>query len=262
MSSEHEPQRNRRHRSTARTELALGRAIPLLGETLEEGAPPTVDVNSRSKIAAGPHAILQTTKCLPRKMELARLSGPDEPAMLSCPPFRLDLAEERLWKGERELRLRRKEFAVLRHLAQNPRRLITHSEIVAAVWGNLAMSESLLRTHVREVRRVIGKGVIETVVGRGYRLAANMIHVEGGNPGRTPDEVRSAMAATVVVRVARSAEAPRLEPVRTRAPAPGNSIHGTTLVLSSPRHARVLKQVADVLDALGTTATAVLILGE
>ena len=166
---------------------------------MQEGGPPTVDVDGRSKMAAGPHAILRTTKLPVREMELARLADSDEPALRSCPPFRLDLAEERLWKGERELRLRRKEFALLRHLAQNPRRLITHSEIVEAVWGHLAMSESLLRTHLYQLRRVIGKEVIETVVGRGYRLVAN---------------------------------------------------------------ARVLKQVADVLDALGTTSTAVLILGE
>jgi hypothetical protein len=32
------------------------------------------------------------------------------------PPFRLDLAGGRLWKGEREIRLRPKTFAVLRYL--------------------------------------------------------------------------------------------------------------------------------------------------
>jgi tetratricopeptide (TPR) repeat protein len=32
------------------------------------------------------------------------------------------------------------------------------------------MSESLLRTHVSDVRRVIGEGAVETVVGRGYRF--------------------------------------------------------------------------------------------
>ena len=191
----------------------------------------------------------------------SRLGGPNEPGVLSFPPFRLDLAEERLWKGERELRLRPKPFAILRYLAQNPRRLITHSEITEAVWGKIAMSESLLRTHVHDLRRVIGEEIIETVVGRGYRLVANMIDVEDGSSGRRRDEIREAMA-TGVVRVAISDETRRLELVRAPAPAPADQIPDTTLPLSSPLHARVLKQVADVLDALGTTAIVVLIVGE
>lgn len=90
--------------------------------------------------------------------------------MLSFPPFRLDLENERLWRNGEELPLRRKPFAVLRHLVQHPQRLVSHDEIVDAVWGKIVMSESLLRTHVSGVRRVLGKGVVETVVGRGYRF--------------------------------------------------------------------------------------------
>jgi DNA-binding winged helix-turn-helix (wHTH) protein len=47
---------------------------------------------------------------------------------------------------------------------------VTHDELVQAVWGQVAMSESLLRTHIRELRRNIGEGIVETVVGRGYRF--------------------------------------------------------------------------------------------
>jgi len=85
-------------------------------------------------------------------------------------PFRLDVGEQRLWKGNNELKLRRKPFAILRFLTENPLRLATQGEVVEAVWGKIAMSESLLRTHVSELRRLLGDGVIETVVGRGYRF--------------------------------------------------------------------------------------------
>jgi len=94
--------------------------------------------------------------------------------VLSFPPFRLDVAEARLWKGERELRLRPKPFAILHYLTQHPRRLVTRSEIVDAVWGRSAMSESLLRTHVCDLRHVLGEDVIETVVCRGYRFLADV----------------------------------------------------------------------------------------
>src|SRR5258708_29167124 len=85
-------------------------------------------------------------------------------------PFRLDIGEQRLWKGNNELKLRRKPFAILRFLTENPLHLVTQEEVVEAVWGKIAMSESLLRTHMSEVRRVLGEGAIETVVGRGYRF--------------------------------------------------------------------------------------------
>jgi DNA-binding winged helix-turn-helix (wHTH) protein len=85
-------------------------------------------------------------------------------------PFRLDVRDERLWRGAEELKLSRKPFAILRCLTDNPRRLATQEELVEAVWGKIAMSDSLLRSHLSEVRRVLGDGAIETVVGRGYRF--------------------------------------------------------------------------------------------
>ena len=97
-------------------------------------------------------------------------------------PFRLDVRDERLWRGTEELKLRRKPFAILRHLTANPVRLVTQEELVEAVWGKIAMSESLLRTHVSELRRILGDDVIETVVGRGYRF---LREVEAEKPAST-----------------------------------------------------------------------------
>src|SRR6266849_2825788 len=99
-----------------------------------------------------------------------------EARLLSFPPFRLDLDAERLWRDDKEVPLRRKPFAILRYLVQNPQRLATHAEIGEAVWGKIAMSESLLRTHVHDLRGALGEGVVETVVGRGYRFVAEVKH--------------------------------------------------------------------------------------
>jgi DNA-binding winged helix-turn-helix (wHTH) protein/tetratricopeptide (TPR) repeat protein len=85
-------------------------------------------------------------------------------------PFRCDVREQRLLRDGKEIKLRRKPFAILQHLTAHPQRLVTQEELVEAVWGKIAMSESLLRTHVSDVRRVLGEGAIETVVGRGYRF--------------------------------------------------------------------------------------------
>jgi DNA-binding winged helix-turn-helix (wHTH) protein len=68
------------------------------------------------------------------------------------------------------LKLRRKPFAILKYLARNPNRLVTHQELTEAIWGKVSMSENVLRTHVYDIRDVLGEGIIETVVGRGYRF--------------------------------------------------------------------------------------------
>jgi|SRR6266850_2222676 len=78
---------------------------------------------------------------------------------LSFSPFQLDVIDERLSKDGVELRLRRKPFAILKFLALNPKRLVTQEELIEAVWGKVVMSESLLRTHVRDLRSVVGDHV-------------------------------------------------------------------------------------------------------
>src|SRR5882672_5842103 len=117
-------------------------------------------------------------------------------------PFRLEVGEQRLWRGNDELKLRRKPFAILRFLTANPLRLATQEEVVEAVWGKIAMSESLLRTHMSELRRVLGEGVIETVVGRGHRF---LLDVEAEKPATNqPKHVEALPIAANLV--GRSAE--------------------------------------------------------
>jgi chromate reductase len=84
--------------------------------------------------------------------------------------LRIDLAEERVWKDGAELHLRRKPFAILKYLARHPQQVVTQAEIIQAVWGDVDTSQSLLRTHMRDLRQVLGDDVVETVVGRGYRF--------------------------------------------------------------------------------------------
>jgi DNA-binding winged helix-turn-helix (wHTH) protein len=88
--------------------------------------------------------------------------------------LQLDLREERIFKEGRELRLRSKPFSILRYLAGHPHRLVSRDELVEAVWGRVAMSESVLRTHLWELRRILGANIIETVAGRGYRFVADV----------------------------------------------------------------------------------------
>ncbi len=94
--------------------------------------------------------------------------------MIAFPPFRLDTAEGRLWKGEKEVALRRKPFAILCYLAAHPQKLVTHEELLSHVWQGAVVSESAMRSHLHELRQAVGDGVIETVIGRGYRFVAKL----------------------------------------------------------------------------------------
>src|SRR5689334_414069 len=96
---------------------------------------------------------------------------------LFFPPFELDLAAERLRRGTDVIPLRPKTFAVLRHLAERPGRLVTRQELLAAVWPDVHVGDALPRDSLLEIRRALGDDpraprFVETARGRGYRFVA------------------------------------------------------------------------------------------
>src|SRR5262245_23588474 len=100
-----------------------------------------------------------------------------EPQCLVFGPFRLDLRDERLWRGPEVTPLSPKTFAVLRCLVTHAGQLVTKEALFEAVWPAAVVSESILTVAIRTLRRVLGDQVrpprfIETVHGRGYRFIA------------------------------------------------------------------------------------------
>ncbi len=92
-------------------------------------------------------------------------------------PFRLDVLDERLWECEKSVRLGHKAFAVLECLVGQPGQLVTKDDLLATAWPDTAVSEAVLTTAMRELRRALGDQArvprfIETVHGRGYRFIA------------------------------------------------------------------------------------------
>jgi DNA-binding winged helix-turn-helix (wHTH) protein/tetratricopeptide (TPR) repeat protein len=92
-------------------------------------------------------------------------------------PFRLDLRDERLWRGPEVVRLHPKSFAVLCCLVTQAGQLVTKEALLATVWPETVVQESVLTVAVRQLRRVLGDRArlpqfIETVHGRGYRFIA------------------------------------------------------------------------------------------
>jgi len=91
--------------------------------------------------------------------------------------FRLDTSNQCLWNGAEQLALPPKTFAVLRYLVENPGRLITHDELLDALWPETYVQPQVLRTYMLELRKVLhddaGKPrFILTLPKRGYRFIA------------------------------------------------------------------------------------------
>jgi len=98
-------------------------------------------------------------------------------------PFRLDSANECLWRGDERIALQPKPFAVLRYLVENPGRLITHDELLDALWPETYVQPQVLRTYMLELRKILGDDAaeprfIETMPKRGYRFVAAVTEAE------------------------------------------------------------------------------------
>ena len=112
-----------------------------------------------------------------------------EPVGFVFGPFRLDARDERLWRGPDVVPLRHKTLGVLHALVARAGQLLTKEALIASVWPETAVSETVLTVAIRELRRVLGDQArcpqfIETVHGRGYRFIAP-VTVQAPSPERS-----------------------------------------------------------------------------
>jgi len=90
-------------------------------------------------------------------------------------PLRLDAARFEAWRGARRLDLTAKEFALLRYFMAHPGHVLSQERLLEHVWDEHADPfTNTVRVTVGTLRRKIQtddeEPLIETVVGRGYRL--------------------------------------------------------------------------------------------
>jgi DNA-binding winged helix-turn-helix (wHTH) protein/predicted ATPase len=97
--------------------------------------------------------------------------------------FRLDATNEQLWQGTHAVALRPKAFAVLTHLVDHARQLVTKQQLLDAVWPGTFVSDAVLKDCIKQVRDALGDDAraprfIETAHRRGYRFIGE-ISAEG-----------------------------------------------------------------------------------
>jgi len=89
---------------------------------------------------------------------------------------RLDIESRRCYVDAREVKLRKKEFALLRLLLENPGRVLTREVLIDRVWGNDYVGDTkTLDVHIKRLRALIEDNpkspiFITTVRGVGYRF--------------------------------------------------------------------------------------------
>jgi DNA-binding winged helix-turn-helix (wHTH) protein len=113
--------------------------------------------------------------------------------------FRIDLVNLCLWRSkpgsvDERLKLPPKTFDVLRYLIENSGRLVTHDELLEAVWGNVHVQPEVVKGHILAIRTALGdkadnRRIIETQRGRGYRFIGSIkgLSLLENPPGTTPE---------------------------------------------------------------------------
>jgi two-component system response regulator RegX3 len=105
-------------------------------------------------------------------------AAPVSEEVLTHGALRLDVDARRCFVAGTEVKLRKKEFALLQLLMENPGRVLTREILIDRVWGNDYVGDTkTLDVHIKRLRSLIEEdpkapSYITTVRGVGYRLEA------------------------------------------------------------------------------------------
>src|SRR6266581_3660110 len=112
---------------------------------------------------------------LARLRALVRRGGGERPTELIVGTLRLDPAARRAWRGQTEISLSPKEFALLEAFMRRPGQVLSRLQLLEHAWDFAYENRSnVIDVYVRYIRekvdRPFGTKSIETVRGVGYRL--------------------------------------------------------------------------------------------
>jgi two-component system OmpR family response regulator len=112
---------------------------------------------------------------LARLRAIARRGPVDRPTVIDVGDLKLDPAAHRAWRGEQELDLSTREFALLEVFMRHPGQALTRLQLLEGAWDMAFENRSnVVDVYVRYLRekvdRPFGRASLETVRGVGYRL--------------------------------------------------------------------------------------------
>jgi two-component system, OmpR family, response regulator len=112
---------------------------------------------------------------LARLRALIRRGQAERPTVIEVGGLRLDPATRQAWRGEEEIELSAKEFAVLEVFMRRPGEVLSRFQLLEHAWDYEYENRSnIVDSYVRLIRRKVdkpfGASSIQTVRGAGYRL--------------------------------------------------------------------------------------------
>src|ERR1700760_4506614 len=105
-------------------------------------------------------------------------------------PFQLFATARRLERNGEPVEVGGRALDVLIELVNQAGRVVSRTELMSTLWADTSVVEGVLRTHVYNLRKVLGDGVggmryITSVAGRGYCFVAPVIRGAGAAVTRT-----------------------------------------------------------------------------
>lgn len=112
---------------------------------------------------------------LARIRVLLRRSDQPVSSRIETGDLMMDLLSRRVWRGDKEIELSTREFALLEHFARHPDQVLSRQQLLSAIWDYAFDPESnVVDVYVRYLRRKIDRpgerSLIATVRGVGYRF--------------------------------------------------------------------------------------------
>src|SRR5262249_35390453 len=109
---------------------------------------------------------------------IVRRGRPVRPTELEVGDLRLDPAGRRAWRGEEEVDLSAKEFALLEVFMRHPGEVLSRFRLLEHAWdyeyeNRSNVVDSYVRCLREKIARPFGVESIETVRGAGYRLRSD-----------------------------------------------------------------------------------------
>jgi two-component system, OmpR family, response regulator len=112
---------------------------------------------------------------LARLRALVRRGTTERPAVLEVGDLRLDPATRQAWRGDDEIHLSGKEFALLETFMRRPGQVLSRFQLLEHAWDyGYEHRSNVIEVYIRYLRdkidRPFGRDSLETVRGVGYRL--------------------------------------------------------------------------------------------
>jgi two-component system KDP operon response regulator KdpE len=107
---------------------------------------------------------------------LRHITNTENEPVLNCGDLTVDLAQRRISIAGKEVKLTPTEYEIIKILAQNAGKVLTHKQLLKAVWGNSYNEDThYIRVYIGQIRRKIEDDpaqprYIVTESGVGYRL--------------------------------------------------------------------------------------------